>query len=134
MTTYNLPHTDDLAVASHLPLGLVVQPFAPLRSDEHPIPVIDYGDVGPPRCERCRGYINAWCIFIEGGQKFICNLCGSSTPGKLRFALPTFTPYHFAHIRSSFQSRASISATSTCRNEGWISTNDQSYVSGPSTL
>lgn len=81
MTTYNLPHTDDLAIASQLPLGLVIQPFAPLRSEEGTVPVVDFGDVGPPRCQRCRGYINAWCMFVDGGQKFICNLCGGSTDG-----------------------------------------------------
>lgn len=82
MTTYNLPHTDDLAVASQLPLGLVVQPFASLREGEASVPVVDFGEVGPPRCQRCRGYINAWCVFVEGGQKFICNLCGGSTDGE----------------------------------------------------
>ncbi|KAM0748281.1 hypothetical protein T439DRAFT_291785 [Meredithblackwellia eburnea MCA 4105] len=79
MTTYNLPHTDDLALASQLPLGLVIQPFAPLKPEEQPVPVVDFSATGPPRCQRCRGYINAWCLFVDGGQKFICNLCGGST-------------------------------------------------------
>lgn len=89
MTTYNLPHTDDLAVASQLPLGLVVQPFAPLRAEEGTLPVIDFGEVGPPRCDRCRAYINAWCVFIDGGQKFICNLCGGATDGAFLSSLPS---------------------------------------------
>lgn len=82
MTTYNLPLSDDLAVASQLPLGLVVQPFAHLRPEEGSIPVVDFGETGPPRCERCRGYINPWCVFVEGGQKFLCNLCGAATEGE----------------------------------------------------
>lgn len=90
MTTYNLPTTDDLALASQLPLGLIVQPFAQLREEEGSIPVVDFGETGPPRCERCRGYINAWCVFIEGGQKFMCNLCGATTQGS--FPLPSYAP------------------------------------------
>ena len=85
MTTYNLPATDDLAVASQLPLGMVVQPFAALRPEEEPIPVVDFGETGPPRCERCRGYVNPWCVFVEGGQKFICNLCGHASEGAFQF-------------------------------------------------
>lgn len=82
MTTYSLPTTDDIAVASQLPLGLVVQPFASLKEEEGSVPVVDFGEAGPPRCQRCRGYINAWCVFTEGGQKFICSLCGGATEGE----------------------------------------------------
>lgn len=82
MTTYNLPATDDIALSSELPLGLVVQPFASLRAEEGSVPVVDFGENGPPRCQRCRGYINSFCLFIEGGQKFVCNLCGAATEGK----------------------------------------------------
>ena len=87
MTTYSLPHTDDLAIASQLPLGLVVQPFATLREEEASVPIIDFGEIGPPRCSRCRGYINPWCQFIDGGQKFVCNLCNASTEGSLTIKL-----------------------------------------------
>lgn len=103
MTTYNLPLSDDLAVASQLPLGLVVQPFANLRPEEGTIPVVDFGETGPPRCERCRGYINPWCVFVEGGQKFLCNLCGASTEGEL-FSLS----FRFVLLFSSFDLRAVV--------------------------
>ncbi|GAA6050283.1 hypothetical protein JCM3770_002770 [Rhodotorula araucariae] len=89
MTTYNLPTTDDLTTAAHIPLGLVVQPFAALRPEEGSIPVVDFGEMGPPRCDRCRGYINPWCMFVEGGQKFICNLCGGSSD---------VAPEYFSHL------------------------------------
>ncbi|GAA5940129.1 uncharacterized protein JCM15063_001715 [Sporobolomyces koalae] len=92
MSTYNLPMSDDLAVASQLPLGLVVQPFAQLRPEEGSIPIVDFGETGPPRCERCRGYINPWCVFIEGGQKFLCNLCGGATE---------VAPEYFSHLDMS---------------------------------
>lgn len=94
MTTYCLPHTDDLAAASQLPLGLIVQPFAKLRPEEGEVPVVTFDEVGPPRCQRCRGYINAWCAFIDGGQKFVCNLCGAATDGE---------SMEFAHIRQQLK-------------------------------
>ncbi|KDE04517.1 hypothetical protein MVLG_05083 [Microbotryum lychnidis-dioicae p1A1 Lamole] len=92
MTTYNLPATDDLATASHLPLGLVVQPFAMLREEEGGVPLIQSGESGPARCQRCRGYINPWCLFIEGGQKFVCNLCGATSD---------VAPEYFSHLDMS---------------------------------
>lgn len=108
MTTYSLPHTDDLAIASQLPLGLVVQPFAQLREEEGVVPVVEFGESGPPRCQRCRGYINAWCLFVDGGQKFICNLCGASTEGASlarsdgRSLTPSpVAPEYFGHLDMS---------------------------------
>ena len=79
LTTYSMPFSDELALTSHLPLAVVVQPFAQQRPEEAPIPVVDCGPSGPPRCKRCRAYINPWAIFVEGGQKWACNLCGTST-------------------------------------------------------
>lgn len=81
LTTYSLPATDEMAAAAQLPLGLVVQPFAELKEEEGEVPVVDFGEGGPPRCNRCRGYINPWCHFVDGGQKFNCNLCGAATEG-----------------------------------------------------
>ncbi|CBQ71080.1 related to Protein transport protein Sec24C [Sporisorium reilianum SRZ2] len=79
LTTYSMPATDELATTSQLPLAVLMQPFAQLRPDEAPIPVATFGESGPPRCKRCRAYINAWCVFVEGGQKWTCNLCGTAT-------------------------------------------------------
>lgn len=86
LTTYNLPATDDLASLSHLPMGLLLQPFAtPLTEQgEEPVYTVDFSQSAPPRCKRCRGYINPWCMFIEAGQKFVCNLCGTATEGEQR--------------------------------------------------
>ncbi|KAJ1977592.1 COPII coat Sec23p-Sfb3p heterodimer component [Dimargaris xerosporica] len=76
MTMYHLPQTEQLLKDSGLPLGMVVQPLAPLRYDESPISVVNFGDKGPPRCSRCRTYVNPYVTFIDGGRKFVCNLCG----------------------------------------------------------
>lgn len=79
LTTYSMPFSEELANTAQLPLAINVQPLAQLRADEQEVPVIDCGPSGPPRCKRCRGYINPWVIFVEGGQKWVCNLCGTAT-------------------------------------------------------
>jgi protein transport protein SEC24 len=73
--------TSDIASTSQLPLGLIIQPLAPLSEEEAPIPVIDCGEQGPLRCSRCRGYISPMMTFIEGGRKFKCNLCYMENEG-----------------------------------------------------
>ncbi|KAK4124636.1 hypothetical protein N657DRAFT_680581 [Parathielavia appendiculata] len=76
LTMNNIPATADGLKSTGLPLGLVLQPMAPLQAGELEIPVLDFGDVGPPRCHRCRAYINPFMMFRSGGNKFVCNLCG----------------------------------------------------------
>lgn len=79
LSTYNVPATDELATQAKFPLALVVQPLAQLRQDESTVPVIAVTEKGPPRCKRCRAYVNPWFVFIEGGQKMVCNLCGQAS-------------------------------------------------------
>lgn len=38
---------------------------------------MDFGESGPLRCSRCKGYINPFMKFIDQGRSFICNLCGT---------------------------------------------------------
>lgn len=71
----NIPATSDGLKSTGLPLGLVLQPLAPLQAGELEIPVLDFGEMGPPRCHRCRAYINPFMVFRQGGNKFVCNMC-----------------------------------------------------------
>ena len=75
LTLNNLPSSAEALHSTGLPLGLLLQPLAPLQAGESPIPVLDFGDTGPPRCRRCRAYINPFMVFRSGGNKFVCNLC-----------------------------------------------------------
>lgn len=75
LTLNNIPSTSDFLTSTGLPLGMILQPLAPLDAGEQPIPVLDFGDVGPPRCRRCRTYINPFMSFRAGGSKFVCNMC-----------------------------------------------------------
>jgi protein transport protein SEC24 len=71
----NIPASGEGLKSTNLPLGLLLQPLAPLQAGELTIPVLDFGDAGPPRCHRCRAYINPFMMFRNGGNKFVCNLC-----------------------------------------------------------
>lgn len=75
LTINNIPSSSDALGATGLPLGLVLQPLAPLQAGEQTVPVLDFGDVGPPRCRRCRAYINPFMVFRSGGNKLVCNMC-----------------------------------------------------------
>lgn len=75
LTLNNIPASHEALASTHLPLGLVIQPLASLQEGEQPIPVLDFGETGPPRCNRCRSYINPFMVFRSGGNKFVCNMC-----------------------------------------------------------
>ncbi|EPS66653.1 hypothetical protein M569_08123, partial [Genlisea aurea] len=71
-----IPCSADRLSKSGMQLSLLVQPLAIPCSSEDPISIIDFGDGGPVRCSRCKGYINPFMKFINLGRHFICNLCG----------------------------------------------------------
>lgn len=84
-TMYNVPETEQLRNATKLPLSVTVRPFAPLLATEDPIPVVDMQnlgfsadtdplDVGPPRCRRCRTYMNP-AMQHTTHNRFVCNIC-----------------------------------------------------------
>ncbi|KAH6896855.1 hypothetical protein B0T10DRAFT_475253 [Thelonectria olida] len=75
LTFNNIPSTSDALNATGLSLGMLLQPLARLQPGEPDIPVLDFGDAGPPRCRRCRAYMNPFMMFRNGGNKFVCNLC-----------------------------------------------------------
>ncbi|XP_031111153.1 protein transport protein Sec24-like At4g32640 [Ipomoea triloba] len=75
-TINQIPCTFDLLTTSAMQLALLVQPLALPHPSEEPIQVIDFGESGPVRCSRCKGYINPFMKFIDQGRRFICNLCG----------------------------------------------------------
>lgn len=79
-STYAVPESQELTRACRIPLGVVVQPFAQSQSED-PIPLVDFQTSGPPRCSRCRAYINPWCAFSHGGSRWTCNLCTSENEG-----------------------------------------------------
>lgn len=75
LTLNHIPSSSESLSSTGLPLGLILQPLAPLQEGEQPIPVLDFGEMGPPRCRRCRTYINPFMTFRSGGNKLVCNMC-----------------------------------------------------------
>ncbi|XP_065199127.1 protein transport protein Sec24D-like isoform X2 [Sycon ciliatum] len=74
-TLYNVPVAQEILHNCNIPLGLSIQPFAKVPQRENTIYVVNNGDTGPVRCRRCKGYINPHVSFVDGGRKFVCNLC-----------------------------------------------------------
>ncbi|KAH9277726.1 Protein transport protein Sec24C [Echinococcus granulosus] len=86
---YNVPTTADLQKQVGLPFVLSIQPFAHLHPDDQPLVLTDMGPQGPVRCARCKAYMCPFFVFIDGGRRFQCSLCGAST---------TVAQEYFAHL------------------------------------
>ncbi|KXL47823.1 hypothetical protein M433DRAFT_23215 [Acidomyces richmondensis BFW] len=84
-----IPASHEQLHSTGLPLGLLVQPLAKQIEGEQAIPVLDFGEVGPPRCRRCRAYINPFMVFSNGGNRMTCNLCGHPNEVGPEYFAPT---------------------------------------------
>lgn len=82
-TMYNVPETEQMRLATKLPVAVTIRPFAPQLASEERVPVSDVlqlgasGDpdeAGPPRCRRCRTYMNP-SMQHSHSNRFSCNIC-----------------------------------------------------------
>ncbi|XP_026097752.1 protein transport protein Sec24C-like isoform X2 [Carassius auratus] len=88
-TSYNMPCNSDMAKQSQVPLAAVIKPLAPLPPDETPPYLVDHGESGPIRCNRCKAYMCPYMQFIEGGRRFQCGFCSCVTE---------VPPHYFQHL------------------------------------
>ncbi|XP_066519101.1 protein transport protein Sec24C isoform X2 [Hoplias malabaricus] len=88
-TAYNMPCTSDMAKQSQVPLAAVIKPLATLPPEETPPYLVDHGESGPLRCNRCKAYMCPYMQFIEGGRRFQCGFCSCVTE---------VPPHYFQHL------------------------------------
>ena len=88
VSMYNVPVTEKLRDSTSLPLALYLRPFA-----REEVPLADFsgydGETMPPRCRRCRAYMNPSMRFTHGGGKFVCNMCLFENPTPAEYFQPT---------------------------------------------
>lgn len=74
-----LPNSLSAKQRLSIPLGVVLQPLAPLPPDIEPVPSVNFGVVGTiVRCKQCRTYVNPFVQWEANGRRWNCNLCGFS--------------------------------------------------------
>uniref|UniRef100_H2T6L4 SEC24 homolog C, COPII coat complex component n=1 Tax=Takifugu rubripes TaxID=31033 RepID=H2T6L4_TAKRU len=88
-TAYNMPCTADMAKQSQVPLAAVIKPLGTLPPDESPPYLVDHGEGGPIRCNRCKAYMCPYMQFMEGGRRFQCGFCSCVTE---------VPPHYFQHL------------------------------------
>ncbi|XP_033839368.1 protein transport protein Sec24D [Periophthalmus magnuspinnatus] len=104
-TTYSLPCTADLAKQCQVPLASIIKPLARLPKNETPLYVVNHGETGPIRCNRCKAYICPFMHFTEGGRRFQCAFCNCVNE------VPVFYFQHLDHMgrRVDFYERPELS-------------------------
>jgi protein transport protein SEC24 len=73
-----------------IPFGLVISPMADVGPDELPPPIVDFGEMGPVRCIRCKAYMSPFMQFVDGGRRFHCLLCKATSEGTYFFRSKSF--------------------------------------------
>lgn len=74
-TTYSFPCTADLAKQCKVPLAAIIKPFATVPKNETPLYIVNHGETGPIRCNRCKAYMCPYMQFIDGGRRYQCGFC-----------------------------------------------------------
>ena len=67
----------DTKTLSQLSIPMSIS-LCPMKNPSEEIPFINYKENNIPRCpnRNCRAYMNPFVKFIQGGEKWLCNLCG----------------------------------------------------------
>jgi protein transport protein SEC24 len=74
-TSEKLPANSGILKEASFPIGMILNPYC---NSEGELPLVNYGEKDIPRCvsPNCRAYINPFIKWIEGGEKWVCNICG----------------------------------------------------------
>ena len=76
ISTTSLIFPKDTKTLSQLSIPMSLS-LCPMKNTGNDIPFVDYGENNIPRCpnRNCRAYMNPFVKFIQGGEKWICNIC-----------------------------------------------------------
>ncbi|CAN2388912.1 Sec23/Sec24 beta-sandwich domain [Pristimantis euphronides] len=88
-TTYCFPTSSDMAKQAQIPLAAVIKPLAVVPPNETPLYLVNHGEAGPIRCNRCKAYMCPFMLFIEGGRRYQCGFCS---------CVNEVPPYYFQHL------------------------------------
>ncbi|XP_029469643.1 protein transport protein Sec24D [Rhinatrema bivittatum] len=88
-TTYCFPSSADMAKQAQIPLAAVIKPFAAIPPNETPLHVVNHGETGPIRCNRCKAYMCPFMQFIDGGRRYQCGFCN---------CVNEVPPFYFQHL------------------------------------
>lgn len=80
-TMYSVPATPDMIKQTSVPFSLIISPFAKAVEGEMIPPIVDFGELGPIRCVRCKAYMSPNMQFVDAGRRFRCALCKATTDG-----------------------------------------------------
>ncbi|CAB0032506.1 unnamed protein product [Trichogramma brassicae] len=64
---------------TQIPFSLILSPMAQIEEGEFEPPIVDMGELGPVRCNRCKAYMSPFMQFIDAGRRFQCLLCRATT-------------------------------------------------------
>lgn len=81
-TMYNVPATPDMIKQTSVPFSLIISPLAEVAEGEIVPPIVDFGELGPIRCIRCKAYMSPNMQFVDAGRRFRCAMCKATTDGK----------------------------------------------------
>lgn len=80
-TMYNVPATPDMMKQTSVPFSLIISPLAEPAEGEIIPPIVDFGELGPIRCIRCKAYMSPNMQFVDAGRRFRCAMCKATTDG-----------------------------------------------------
>uniref|UniRef100_A0A7S4UIX6 Uncharacterized protein n=1 Tax=Alexandrium monilatum TaxID=311494 RepID=A0A7S4UIX6_9DINO len=74
-----LPNSASSKQKANVPLGIIIQPLAPLPPGMDGVPSVNFNSVGTIiRCKACRTYMNPYVQWEANGRRWTCNSCGHS--------------------------------------------------------
>lgn len=76
-TVGRLPNSASSKQKANVPLGIIIQPLAPLSPGMEDVPNVNFASVGTIiRCRACRTYMNPYVQWEANGRRWTCNSCG----------------------------------------------------------